>query len=162
MIGRNGFGERFAKEQRGRNGSGRSFVPGFDQIFYRDHRTKRKTQTVHCRSCATTLMDKRTTRSANPKRRMRTWRPLSKYLFVITVIMSNRPVNMYNYCRVPKRTARKKSVMPIRAPMDDSDLELPENSPGNSITSINSISSLLKEKLSMVSILYYDFHVSRQ
>ncbi|KAL0271579.1 UNVERIFIED_CONTAM: hypothetical protein PYX00_008634 [Menopon gallinae] len=54
--------------------------------------------------------------------------------------------------KVPKRTARKKSVMPLRAPLDDSDLELPENSPGNSITSINSISSLLKEKLSMVAL----------
>ncbi|KAK6631555.1 hypothetical protein RUM44_006083 [Polyplax serrata] len=54
--------------------------------------------------------------------------------------------------KAPARSARKKSVMPKKSPVVDSDLEALEHSPGNSITSINSISSLLKEKLSMVAL----------
>lgn len=55
----------------------------------------------------------------------------------------------------PLRTARKKSVMPVMKDLDSNDdasvdtMELPPESPENSITSINSISSLLKEKLMM-------------
>ena len=56
------------------------------------------------------------------------------------------------------RTARKKSVMPAALKdldsNDDSTVDImelpPENSPENSITSINSISSLLKEKLMVI------------
>ncbi|XP_039291821.1 myogenesis-regulating glycosidase-like isoform X2 [Nilaparvata lugens] len=55
--------------------------------------------------------------------------------------------------KVPVRNARKKSVMPMvhRGAQGDSQetIEIPDHSPGNSITSINSISSLLKEKLVM-------------
>lgn len=54
--------------------------------------------------------------------------------------------------KVPLRSARKKSVMPLRSPIADSDSEPPEHSPGNSITSVNSISSLLKEKLSLMAL----------
>lgn len=64
---------------------------------------------------------------------------------------------MHNIFRVPLRSARKKSVMPLRSPIVDSDSEAPEHSPGNSITSVNSISSLLKEKLSLVSTNILEF-----
>ncbi|XP_075219236.1 myogenesis-regulating glycosidase isoform X2 [Lycorma delicatula] len=60
--------------------------------------------------------------------------------------------------KVPLRNSRRKSVMPTvhrDRGRDNSvngsqeTIEMPEHSPGNSITSINSISSLLKEKLVM-------------
>lgn len=44
--------------------------------------------------------------------------------------------------------------MPLRA-VDLDTLDLPEQSPVNSITSVNSIASLLKEKLSMVCLFFY-------
>uniref|UniRef100_A0A1B6CHQ1 Glycoside hydrolase family 31 N-terminal domain-containing protein n=1 Tax=Clastoptera arizonana TaxID=38151 RepID=A0A1B6CHQ1_9HEMI len=59
--------------------------------------------------------------------------------------------------KVPPRT-RKKSVAPLQLKLQTDDnsnngsqetIDMIENSPGNSITSINSISSLLKEKLMM-------------
>lgn len=60
--------------------------------------------------------------------------------------------------KVPLRNSRRKSVMPMVNRERDRDssvngsqetIEMPEHSPGNSITSINSISSLLKEKIVM-------------
>ncbi|GLH02111.1 Uncharacterized protein GBIM_08152 [Gryllus bimaculatus] len=55
--------------------------------------------------------------------------------------------------KVPLRNARRKSVMPKSAPVikvnDIEYLDVPDHSPGNSITSINSIASLLKEKLAL-------------
>ncbi|RZF49272.1 hypothetical protein LSTR_LSTR002893 [Laodelphax striatellus] len=58
--------------------------------------------------------------------------------------------------KVPVRTARKKSVMPMVHRQGDlsthdsqETIEMPDQSPDHSITSINSISSLLKEKLVM-------------
>lgn len=54
--------------------------------------------------------------------------------------------------RVPLRTARRKSVMPPGL-INNSDFldpsDGPDQSPQNSITSINSISSLLKEKFAV-------------
>ncbi|KAG8223115.1 hypothetical protein J437_LFUL000536 [Ladona fulva] len=56
--------------------------------------------------------------------------------------------NRSNSVRVPLRNARRKSVMPSPSlKLNDSDLE--DQSPHNSVTSINSLSSLLKEKLVM-------------
>lgn len=62
----------------------------------------------------------------------------------------------------PARNARKKSIFPDNAlsktetDQDSrSDLtELTDHSPGNSVTSVNSVSSLLKEKL-LVRILFF-------
>jgi hypothetical protein len=58
-----------------------------------------------------------------------------------------------NYFRVPLRTARRKSVLPPPGFINNSDFldpsDGPDQSPQNSITSINSISSLLKEKLAV-------------
>jgi hypothetical protein len=58
-----------------------------------------------------------------------------------------------NYFRVPLRTARRKSVMPPPGFINNSDFldpsDGPDQSPQNSITSLNSISSLLKEKFAV-------------
>ncbi|XP_067010268.2 myogenesis-regulating glycosidase isoform X2 [Anabrus simplex] len=53
---------------------------------------------------------------------------------------------------IPPRSQRRKSVMPPPPTLKINDvdyLDVPETSPGNSITSINSIASLLKEKLAL-------------
>lgn len=54
-------------------------------------------------------------------------------------------VKLYNICFSGSRNVRRKSVLSprmLRPPGDDI-----ENSPANSITSVNSIASLLREKL---------------
>ena len=62
------------------------------------------------------------------------------------------------FCRVPLRNPRKKSIMPLpKLRLNNKDLRDDEfegrgfgsgmDSPANSVTSINSLSSLLKEKL---------------
>lgn len=66
------------------------------------------------------------------------------------------------FCRnIPLRSARRKSTInqDMLKPNDEDFLDTPgSTSPGNSITSINSLASLLKEKM-QVSCFFYVFDV---
>jgi len=74
------------------------------------------------------------------------------------VALTTQIISSNLFCRVPLRSNRRKSVMPLPK-LRLNNKTLPDNeeydrgfgsgmdSPANSVTSINSLSSLLKEKL---------------